>query len=133
MINLANYFKEMTPSDAIIATHDIRVLGYFSDRRITDLVGLINPTMTQFYKKPKSNLPIPFSERNILNYVKNQSDFLVIFDFFKLFLNINPDTLPDTFVFLGETAPIFGLNRKYRLYGIIKNSDFEEENKPKNY
>uniref|UniRef100_A0A7C6ECT2 Glycosyltransferase RgtA/B/C/D-like domain-containing protein n=1 Tax=candidate division WOR-3 bacterium TaxID=2052148 RepID=A0A7C6ECT2_UNCW3 len=120
LINLANYFKEKTPADAVIATHDIGVLGYYSERRINDLVGLINPKMTQFYKKPNSNLPIPFCERNILDYVKNESDFLVMFDFFKLFLNINPDTLPDIFIFLGETSPIYGLNQKYRIYGIAK-------------
>lgn len=120
LINLANYFKELTPPDAVIATHDIGALGYFSERKINDLVGLVNPEMTQFYRKPGSNLPIPFAQRNILAYVKDKSNFLVIFDFFKLFLNINPDTLPDDFVFLGETSPVYGLGQKYRIYGVLK-------------
>ncbi len=120
LVNLANYFKTMTPADAIIATHDIGVLGYYSERRINDLVGLVNPEMTQFYRQSGSNLPIPFSQRDILDYVREKSDFLVIFDFFKLFLNINPDTLPDEFIFLGETTPVYGVNHKYRIYGIVK-------------
>lgn len=120
LIHLATYFKEKSPPDAVVATHDIGVLGYYSERKILDLVGLINPEMVKFYRHENTHTLIPLSQRNIFPYVKEKGDFLVIFDFFKQFLNFDPDTLPDDFIFLGETKPVYGLNQSYRVYGILK-------------
>lgn len=39
----AQWINEHAPQDAIIATHDIGILGYFTNRQIVDLAGLISP------------------------------------------------------------------------------------------
>ncbi len=45
----AVYVRDRLPARATIATHDIGVLGYYSGRRIVDLVGLINPDVTKYH------------------------------------------------------------------------------------
>ncbi|MCX7878710.1 MAG: tetratricopeptide repeat protein [Ignavibacteria bacterium] len=39
----AKWLKENTPEDAIIATHDVGAIAFYSERKIIDVVGLINP------------------------------------------------------------------------------------------
>ncbi len=120
LIHLAEYFKNATPPDAVIATHDIGALGYLSERRINDLVGLVNPRVLSFYRQDGGISSIPLNKRHLVPYIKRTSDFLVVFKFWEKFLNLSPDTLTNDFIFLGETKPIFGLNERYRIYGIIK-------------
>ena len=40
------------PTDAVITTHDIGALGFYSGRRIVDLVGLADPGMLPYLLKP---------------------------------------------------------------------------------
>ena len=44
----AKWLKNNTPEGSVIATHDVGAIGYYSDRRIVDVAGLINP---EFIKK----------------------------------------------------------------------------------
>ncbi len=44
----AKWLKANTPENAIIATHDVGAIAYYSDRKIVDVAGLINP---EFIKK----------------------------------------------------------------------------------
>ncbi len=48
MVAIAHWVNENTSPDAIIATHDIGALGYFSDRTLLDLAGLISPEVIPF-------------------------------------------------------------------------------------
>jgi len=43
MVQTAKWINQNTPSDALIAAHDIGALGYFGGRRILDMAGLISP------------------------------------------------------------------------------------------
>lgn len=43
----ALWIRGHLPADAIVATHDVGALAYYSDRRIVDMVGLISPEMIQ--------------------------------------------------------------------------------------
>ena len=43
MVSPAKWISHNTLPDAIIATHDIGAIGYFGNRRIVDLGGLIDP------------------------------------------------------------------------------------------
>jgi 4-amino-4-deoxy-L-arabinose transferase-like glycosyltransferase len=47
-IPIGNYIRENTPADAIIATHDIGAVAYFSDRPVVDVIGLVTPDMMEF-------------------------------------------------------------------------------------
>lgn len=39
----AKWIKENTPENAVIATHDVGAIAFYSERKIIDVVGLINP------------------------------------------------------------------------------------------
>jgi arabinofuranosyltransferase len=43
MVETAQWIREKTPSGAIIAAHDIGAFGYFADRDLLDLAGLVSP------------------------------------------------------------------------------------------
>jgi tetratricopeptide (TPR) repeat protein len=42
-IRTAVWIKDNLPADAVIAAHDVGALGYYSERKIIDMVGLITP------------------------------------------------------------------------------------------
>ena len=48
MVETAEWVNKNTPEEAIIASHDIGALGYFGDRHIRDLAGLISPEVIPF-------------------------------------------------------------------------------------
>jgi hypothetical protein len=53
----AKWLKNNTPENSVVGTHDVGAIAFYSDRKIIDIVGLINP---QFI--PKLNTPefVPF-------------------------------------------------------------------------
>lgn len=46
-VKAARWLKEHTPPNAVVATHDIGAIGFYSDRRVVDMVGLISPEMVE--------------------------------------------------------------------------------------
>lgn len=44
-VKTALWMKENLPQDAIVATHDIGAIAFYSNRRIVDMVGLVSPEM----------------------------------------------------------------------------------------
>lgn len=43
MVTVARWLADNTPPDALIAAHDIGAIGYFAERPLLDLAGLISP------------------------------------------------------------------------------------------
>jgi hypothetical protein len=43
MVEVAHWLQLHTPADALIAAHDIGAIGYFAERPLLDLAGLISP------------------------------------------------------------------------------------------
>ncbi|UCH59670.1 MAG: hypothetical protein JSV61_15845 [Anaerolineales bacterium] len=50
MVNTANWIASDTEKDAIIAAHDIGALGYFGQRSLIDLAGLVSPDVIPFVR-----------------------------------------------------------------------------------
>jgi arabinofuranosyltransferase len=50
MVSTAKWVAENTPSDALIAAHDIGALGYFGQRDLLDLAGLVSPEVIPFIR-----------------------------------------------------------------------------------
>jgi tetratricopeptide (TPR) repeat protein len=44
-VRTAHWITEHTPADAIIGTHDVGAIAFYSGRRIVDMVGLVSPGM----------------------------------------------------------------------------------------
>jgi tetratricopeptide (TPR) repeat protein len=42
-VRTARWLSENLPQDAVVATHDIGAIGYYSGRRVVDMVGLVTP------------------------------------------------------------------------------------------
>jgi hypothetical protein len=68
MVLTARWLEANTPPDAIIATHDIGAIGYFAQRPLLDLAGLISPEV----------VPHLADEAALADYVLNQpAEYLV--------------------------------------------------------
>jgi hypothetical protein len=70
MVATAKWLAAQTPPDALIAAHDIGAIGYFAQRRLIDLAGLITPEI----------IPIIRDEAALLDFVAGrQAGYLVTF------------------------------------------------------
>jgi hypothetical protein len=68
MVDVAHWLARNTPPDAVIATHDIGAIGYFAERPLLDLAGLLSPELT----------PLLSDEIALAQYVVNsEADYLV--------------------------------------------------------
>jgi arabinofuranosyltransferase len=76
MVDSARWIAQNTPSGALIAAHDIGALGYFGQRRLLDLAGLVSPEVIPFIRD-QSRLAAFLDQRN--------ADYLMTF----------PDWYPD--------------------------------------
>ncbi len=93
MVTIAHWIAENTPEDALIATHDIGALGYFSERRLVDLAGLISPEV----------IPHLWDEAHLEEYLNRQGvDYLVSF----------PGWFPNL---TGRATPVFSSESPYSL------------------
>ncbi len=50
MVSAAKWIAGNTPDDALIAAHDIGALGYYGERDVLDLAGLISPDVIPFIR-----------------------------------------------------------------------------------
>jgi hypothetical protein len=67
---VARWLRDHTPPDAVIATQDIGVLAYFSERRLIDMAGLTEPAV----------VPIMHQPEQMAAYIRAQGgDYVVIF------------------------------------------------------
>ncbi len=70
MVTSAKWIRDNTSSDSLIAAHDIGALGYFGERRILDLAGLINPEV----------IPLMNDNIKLSKYIiQMNTDYLVVF------------------------------------------------------
>jgi hypothetical protein len=70
MVEPAIWLHDNTERDSIIAAHDIGAIGFFSERKIIDLAGLIDPTV----------VPIIRDENQLTRYIfESGADYLVVF------------------------------------------------------
>jgi len=70
MVATAKWVSVHTPMDSLVAAHDIGALGYFGNRRLVDLAGLISPEV----------IPIIRNEDKLENYLDTKmADYLITF------------------------------------------------------
>jgi hypothetical protein len=77
--NVAHWVDDHTPKDTIIATHDIGLVGYITQRQIVDLAGLVTPEV----------IPIMNDQAKLADFVrkKNVSYLIVFTGYYKDFLS----------------------------------------------
>ncbi len=70
MVTIAHWVAENTPPEALVATHDIGALGFFANRPLLDLAGLISPEV----------IPYLWDDENLAEYMDARgADYLVTF------------------------------------------------------
>ncbi|MCR4264405.1 MAG: hypothetical protein NUV98_06845 [Candidatus Roizmanbacteria bacterium] len=75
-IALVNWVRDNIPSDAVIASSDIGVIGFYTDNYIVDTEGLINPRISGFTHRRNS----PEKDAEVLAYLtEKKPDYLVKF------------------------------------------------------
>jgi hypothetical protein len=114
---MALWLKRNTPENALIALHDIGAVGYFSDRKILDLVGLVNPEVSAYYLDQGSKKVIPLSERKIIDYLKEKRpDYLVMFSEWDRFFNLLQPANEKYFQLIHTTIPLYPTQMRYRVF-----------------
>lgn len=69
MVSTAKWVAANTPPQALIAAHDIGAMGYFGERRLLDLAGLVSPDIIPFIR----------DEARIAAWLdEQQADYLVV-------------------------------------------------------
>ncbi len=70
MVASSRWIRENTAPNAVIAAHDIGALGYFGERKIVDLAGLISPQV----------IPFISDEEQLADFIEAQNaDYLMTF------------------------------------------------------
>ncbi len=49
---VGQWLRDNTPADAVVATHDIGAIAYYSRRRVIDMVGLVRPEVIEHLHTP---------------------------------------------------------------------------------
>lgn len=87
-INIGKWLKENTEETDIIATHDIGALAFYSDRKIVDMVGLVNPEIIDYLRDKNSTsfLKDHFIKNNVTYFASMRNWFEAV--------NQNPVYIP---------------------------------------
>jgi len=98
MVRTAKWIKENTAEEAVIGAHDIGGLGYYSEREILDLAGLISPDVIPFIRD-QEQLGIYLEQKG--------ADYLVTFPSWypELVKDLDP-----VYESGGEFSPLFGMD-----------------------
>lgn len=69
-MRIANWVRDNTAPDAVIATHDVGILGYMTEREIVDLAGLITPEA----------IPIMLDQQQLAEFsIREGSEYFIVF------------------------------------------------------
>lgn len=91
MVDVAQWLAQNTPPDALIAAHDIGAIGYFAERPLLDLAGLISPEV----------IPLLADETALAQFVlSSKADYLVT----------APGWPYEEIIALGNLQPIYSTN-----------------------
>jgi hypothetical protein len=70
MVDVAQWLNANTPEDALVAAHDIGAIGYFGQRPLLDMAGLVTPEVIPFIR----------DEDRLLEFIVEQgADYVVTF------------------------------------------------------
>ncbi len=84
MVAAARWISENTEETAVVAAHDIGAMGYFGERRLLDLAGLISPEVIPFIR----------DEQQLRIYLDGQgANYLVTFPGWYAQLDVGKDEL----------------------------------------
>ena len=117
MVDLALWLRNNTPESSLIALHDIGIVGYYSDRKIIDLVGLTNPEVRKYYWDGNSMRLFSLSERKVIEYLKKKKpDYLVMFPEWDRCFNFFQSGNSEHFTHIHTSHPLFPTEKRYKVF-----------------
>jgi hypothetical protein len=75
-VALGEWLAVNTPEDAVVACNDVGAIGYFANRRVLDLLGLVTPEVMRYRKKYQIGRE-NYAGRDFV--LDRRPDYLVIF------------------------------------------------------
>ncbi|MFO8057762.1 MAG: hypothetical protein R6V10_10730 [bacterium] len=112
-VRLGKWLHRSTDKEALVATQDIGAMGYYSERRILDLVGLVTPEVVPYVSGKGSTVE---RSRDLYRFLqKKKPDYLVIFPALypgltenrPVFTPVQIITIPDNQVAAGNRMVLF--------------------------
>lgn len=98
MVRVGRWISKNTPVDAVVGAHDIGGLGYFGEREIIDLAGLVSPDVIPFIR----------DQAQLASYLDEKgADYLVTFP--SWYPEMVKD-LPIIYQSKGDYSPLFGMD-----------------------
>jgi hypothetical protein len=70
MVDVAMWLRDHTQATALVAAHDIGAIGYWSDRALIDLAGLVTPEVTPYIRD---------EERLLAFLIEQRTDYVAAF------------------------------------------------------
>lgn len=76
----AQWINDHAPDNAVIATHDIGIIGYYTERQIVDLAGLVTPEI----------IPLMHDSQKMADYlISKQVSYLIVYSgYYRDLLNL---------------------------------------------
>lgn len=107
----AMWIKENTKPEDIIATHDVGAIGYYSDRKIVDVAGLITPELiTKINDKNYSTFLMEFLKNNNVSYLAFLREWYRVVNQNPLYTSINKEPIEFMDVFKYEPGKTYIIN-----------------------
>ena len=117
LLNLALWLNRHTHKDSLIALHDIGAVGYFSDRGVLDLVGLVNPEVSKYYRDKHLEGALPLSKRRVIDYLKvKEPNYLVLFPGWDRYFNFFRPDNKKHFKQVYTSRPLFPTGVRYKVF-----------------
>ena len=119
----ANWIKNNTKEDDIIATHDVGAIGFYSGRKIVDVAGLITPELITKLNDTNYNV-------TMTNFMKEKNvSYLAFLREWYRVVNENPlfstaDTLPPEIMEVYKFDP----DKTYILSSLVKSGVMQAQN-----
>jgi hypothetical protein len=116
-VELALWLKNNTAEDAVVAVHDIGTIGYFSGRKVLDLVGLTNKNVADYYWDSRTRKIFPLKEREVIEYLlAEKPDYLIMFPEWDRFFNLLAPVNKKYFSEIAAPVRAFPRGVKYTVY-----------------
>ncbi|HWQ80867.1 MAG TPA: tetratricopeptide repeat protein [Ignavibacteria bacterium] len=107
----AMWIKENTKPEDIIATHDVGAIGYYSDRKIVDVAGLITPELiTKINDKNYSTFLMEFLKNNNVSYLAFLREWYRVVNQNPLYTSINKEPIEFMDVFKYQPGKTYIIN-----------------------
>lgn len=101
------WIKKNTPEDAIIAVHDIGAIGYYGNRKLIDMVGLVTPELIEHINdKNFSAFMKDYLSQNKVTYIAALKNWFEIVNDNPLYVPINQFEILEIYKFKPEQTHI---------------------------